>query len=140
MHINLLIQFIFCFLITVKFVFAEIVDLNNTQIIELSNANIPIVDVRRSSEWEQTGVIPNSILLTFFDDEGNYDYNEWSKKLRSEIDDNQSIILICRSGNRSKIIANMMENKFDHTIYNAKYGILSWIKEELITINPKKSE
>ena len=51
-----------------------------------------------------------------------------------------SIIQICRSGNRSKIIAKMMENKFDHTIYNAKYGIKSWIKEELITINPKKSE
>ena len=125
---------------TTRFAFAEIVDVNNKKIIQLSNGNIPIVDVRRSSEWEQTGVIPNSILLTFFDDEGNYDYNEWSKKLRSEIDDNQSIILICRSGNRSKIIANMMENKFDHTIYNAKYGIVSWIKEELITINPKKSE
>ena len=140
MYLKLLIQFIICFLMTTRFAFAEIVDVNNKKIIQLSNANIPIVDVRRSSEWEQTGVIRNSILLTFFDDEGNYDYNEWSKKLRSEIDDNQSIILICRSGNRSKIIANMMENKFDHTIYNAKYGILSWIKEELITINPKKSE
>ena len=139
MHKEFFIKIIIC-IIAIKFASAEVVDINNEQIIQLSNANIPIVDVRRSSEWAQTGVIPNSILLTFFDDEGNYDYNEWSKKLRSEIDDNQSIILICRSGNRSKIIANMMENKFDHTIYNAKYGILSWIKEELMTINPKKSE
>jgi len=139
MHKEFFIKIIIC-IIAIKFASAEVVDINNEQIIQLSNANIPIVDVRRSSEWAQTGVIPNSILLTFFDDEGNYDYNEWSKKLLSEIEDNQSIILICRSGNRSKIIANMMENKFDHTIYNAKYGILSWIKEELMTINPKKTE
>ena len=119
MHKEFFIKIIIC-IITIKFASAEVVDINNEQIIQLSNGNIPIVDVRRSSEWEQTGVIPNSILLTFFDDEGKYDYNEWSKKLRSEIDDSQSIILICRSGTRSKIIANMMENKFDHTIYNAK--------------------
>ena len=121
---------------TARFAFAEIVDVNNKKIIQLSNANIRIIDVRRSSEWEQTGVIPNSILLTFFDDEGNYDYNEWFKKLRSEIDHNESIILICRSGKRSKIIANMMENNYDNTIYNAKNGIISWIDEQLITIKP----
>ena len=121
---------------TTRFAFAEIVDVNNKKIIQLSNANIPIIDVRRSSEWEQTGVIPNSILLTFFDDEGNYDYNEWFKKLRSEIDHNESVILICRSGKRSKIIANMMENNYDNTIYNAKNGIISWIDERLITIKP----
>ena len=120
---------------TIRFAFAEIIDVNNKQIIELLNSNIQIVDVRRSSEWEQTGIIPNSILLTFFNDEGNYNYNEWFNKLRSEIDDNESIILICRSGNRSKIIANMMEKDFDHTIYNAKGGIISWIDEQLITIN-----
>ena len=121
---------------TARFTFAEIVDVNNKQIIQLSNANIPIIDVRRSSEWEQTGVIPSSNLLTFFDDEGNYDYNEWFKKLRSQIDHNESVILICRSGKRSKIIANMMENNFDNTIYNAKNGIMSWIDEQLITIKP----
>ena len=135
MYKDFFIKIIIC-IITIKFASAEVVDINNEQIIQLSNGNIPIVDVRRSSEWEQTGVIPNSILLTFFDDEGNYDYNEWFKKLRSEIEHNESVILICRSGKRSKIIANMMENNFDNTIYNAKNGIMSWIDEQLITIKP----
>ena len=66
----------------IKLAFAEIVDVNNEQITELSNSNIPIVDVRRSSEWEQTGVIPNSILLTFFDAKGDYNYHQWYEKLR----------------------------------------------------------
>ena len=55
------------FLLTIKTAFAKIVNVNNEQIKELSKNNIPIVDIRRSSEWDQTGVVPNSILLTFFD-------------------------------------------------------------------------
>jgi rhodanese-related sulfurtransferase len=137
MYLKFCIKFIFCFFITIKLAFAEIVDINNEQITELSNSNIPIVDVRRSSEWEQTGVIPNSILLTFFDEEGDYNYHQWYEKLRLEIDESKPIILICRSGKRSKIIAQMMNENFDHVIYNAKRGIISWIDEKLITVEPQ---
>ena len=137
MYFKFCIKFIFCFLITIKLAFAETVDINNEQIIELSNSNIPIVDVRRSSEWEQTGVIPNSILLTFFDEEGDYNYHQWYEKLRLEIDESKPIILICRSGKRSKIIAQIMNENFDHVIYNAKRGIISWIDEKLITVEPQ---
>ena len=127
-----------CFLFTVKTTFAEIVNVNNQQIKELSKINIPIVDVRRSSEWDQTGVVPKSILLTFFDKEGNYNYDEWYEKLRLEIGEGKPIILICRTGRRTKIIAKMMEIKnFDNVIYNAKSGITSWIDEKLITVKPK---
>ena len=125
------------YLLTVKFVFAEVINVNNEEIIQLSNYNITIVDVRRSSEWFQTGVIPNSILLTFFDKEGNYNINEWYEKLKLEINEGDPIILICRSGKRSKIIANMMDKEFDSIIYNAQGGIKSWINKKLITVAPK---
>ena len=105
--------------------------------IKLSNDNIPIVDVRRSSEWDQTGVIPNSILLTFFDEEGNYNFDEWYEKLQLEINVSNPIILICRSGKRSKIIAKMMDKEFDIIIYNAQSGINSWINKKLITVEPQ---
>ena len=112
MNIGFYIKFLVCLLIT-KFAFADVVDINNKKIIELSNTNIPIVDVRSKTEWDQTGVIPNSILLTFFDKEGNYDLNEWYEKLLLEIEQGEPIILICRSGNRSRIIAEMMDKEFD---------------------------
>ena len=131
MKIRFYIKLIIC-LLSVKFAFADVVDVNNEQIVELSKTNIPIVDVRSSSEWDQTGVIPTSILLTFFDKEGNYDLDEWYEKLRLEIDEDVPIILICRSGNRSRIIAEMMDKEFDNVIYNAKRGITSWINEKLI--------
>ena len=137
MNIRFYIKFLVCLLIT-KFAFADIVDVNNEQIKELLKNNIPIVDIRRSSEWNQTGVVPQSILLTFFDKEGNYNYDEWYEKLRLEIDEGKPIILICRTGRRTQIIAKMMEiKKFDNIIYNAKYGITSWIDEKLITVKPQ---
>ena len=126
------------FLLTIKFAFADIIDVNNEQIKQLLKNNIPIVDIRRSSEWDQTGVVPKSILLTFFDKEGNYNYDVWYEKLRLEIDEGKPIILICRTGRRTSIIAKMMEiKKFDNIIYNAKSGITSWIDEKLITIKPQ---
>jgi len=126
-----------CFLLTVKTAFAEIVDVNNEQIEKLSKINIPIVDVRRSSEWDQTGVVPKSILLTFFDTKGNYNLDEWYKQLRLKINEGEPIILICRTGRRTKIIAEMMDKKFDNVIYNAKDGITSWIDKKLKTVKPR---
>ena len=121
----------------VKFAFAEVIDVDDQEMIKLSNDNIPIVDVRRSSEWDQTGVISNSILLTFFDEEGNYNFDEWYEKLQLEINVSNPIILICRSGKRSKIIAKMMDKEFDIIIYNAQSGINSWINKKLITVEPQ---
>ena len=136
MNIGFYIKFLVCLLIT-KFAFADVIDVNNEQIKELLKTNIPIVDVRSSSEWDQTGVIPTSILLTFFDKEGNYDLDEWYEKLLLETEEGEPIILICRSGNRSRIIAEMMDKEFDNVIYNAKRGITSWIDEKLIIVKPQ---
>ena len=124
-------------LLIVKFAFAEVIDVNNEEMIKLSNTNIPIVDVRRSAEWVQTGVIPNSILLTFFDEEGNYNFDEWFEKLQLEISVTDPIILICRSGKRSKVVANMIDEKFNTIIYNAQSGINSWINKKFITVEPQ---
>ena len=126
-----------CFLLTIKTAFAEIVNVNNEQIKELSKNNIPIVDIRRSSEWDQTGVVPNSILLTFFDKKGNYNLDEWYKQLRLKINEGEPIILICRTGRRTKIIAEMMDKKFDNVIYNAKSGITAWIDEKFEIVKPR---
>lgn len=126
-----------CFLLSIKFSFAEIININNEQIKELSKINIPIVDIRRSSEWNQTGVVPKSILLTFFDKNGKYNFDEWYSNLRLKINEGKPIILICRTGRRTRLIAEMMEKKLDFKIYNSKNGITSWIDEKLPTVKPK---
>ena len=127
---------IFCFLFSVKLAYAEVIDVNNEQILELSQKNIPIIDIRRSSEWEQTGIVPKSILLTFFDKNGKYNFNEWYSKLSLKVEEGKQIILICRTGRRTKIIAEMMDRKLDFKIYNSKNGITSWIDAKLPTVKP----
>ena len=59
------ILFIIFFLI-IRSAFAEVIDINNDQIKELMKTNTPIIDIRTSSESDQTGVVPNSLFLTFF--------------------------------------------------------------------------
>ena len=135
MLIRFCIKFI-CFLSITKLAFAEIVNVNNNQIKELSKNNIPIIDIRRSSEWQQTGVVPKSILLTFFDKNGNYNFDKWYNDLSVKINSSKPIILICRTGRRTRIIAEMMDKKFDNVIYNAKNGITSWIKAKNKTVKP----
>ena len=137
MLIRILAKLIFLLFIT-KFSFADVVSITNEQILKLSKSNIPIVDVRRNSEWHQTGVVPNSILLTFFDKNGNYNFEEWYEKLRLNINEEKPIILICRTGRRTKIIAQMMDEKLDNVIYNAKDGITSWIDAKLPIIKLKR--
>ena len=125
-----------CFLFITTFSFADVININNEQILKLSKSNIPIVDVRRNSEWHQTGVVPKSILLTFFDKNGNYNFDEWYKKLRLNITEEKPIILICRTGRRTQIIAEKMNRKSNNIIYNAKDGITSWISAKLPIVRP----
>ena len=127
--------FIILFLIT-KSAIADVIDINNDQIKELIKLNTPIIDIRTSPEWDQTGVVPNSLLLTFFDKNGKYNFESWYNKLIKITKKGQPIILICRSGRRTKIVAEMMNSKFNYVIYNAKYGIKSWIKSNLKTVKP----
>lgn len=123
-----------CFL--VSHMSAETLDINNDEINKLMNNNVPIVDIRTSDEWRQTGIVPNSVLLTFFEKDGSYNYETWYRKLGYLIDINKPFILICRSGRRTKLVSKMLNNHLDMTIYNAENGINSWLKSNLNTVQP----
>ena len=117
-------------------VFAETIDINNDEIKKLIKNNIPIVDIRTSDEWNQTGVIPNSILLTFFKKNGTYNFESWHKELGYVIDTNKPYVLICRSGRRTKIVSEMIDKKIDKLVYNASFGINSWLQSNLKVVKP----
>ena len=108
--------------------YANVIDVDNTQLKKLIKEDVSIVDIRTISEWNHTGVIPDSLLITFFDEKGNYDLDQWHKKLIDNSSYNKDLIIICRSGRRSKIAAEIISKKFGINIYNAKYGIKSWIQ------------
>ena len=105
-------------------------DLDNEQLKTKLEQNIPIYDIRRADEWRQTGVIENSKLLTFVDGHGRVQ-PEFLSKFTSEINKNDPVILICRTGNRTDTLARYLIEQMAYTqVYNVRHGINRWIREK----------
>ena len=119
----------FFFLLNSIQLFAEIYEVDNEKIKMLLENSVPLIDIRTEGEWRETGIIKNSYLLTFFDNEGNYDFKKWMIEVEEIADENGPVIIICRSGRRSRIVSNMIikENN-EYLIYHATDGIKSWIE------------
>lgn len=87
-----------------------------------------VIDIRRPEEWKQTGVIPGSHLVTFFDTQGkvNPEFGTELQKLISGPAD--EVIFICRTGNRSKVLSEYLSGQAGFTnVVNVEKGITDWI-------------
>ena len=108
---------------------AEVIDIDNTQFQELLAKGVPVIDIRLKSEWDETGVVKGSKLVTFFDERGRYDAVAWLDSVKIYAKKSDPIIVICRSGNRTKMVSQLMSQQAGYTtVYNVKYGIQGWIK------------
>ncbi len=117
--------------------FAEVKDVDNLDIIALMKNKVPIIDIRRSDEWTNTGVIKGSKLLTFFDRQGNHNIDKWLPELKKIVKEGDPVIIICRSGKRSGIVSKFLDEQADFiSVYNASGGMLSWINSNNKTIKP----
>ena len=56
--------------------------------------------------------------------------------IKKIISNNDPFVLICRSGRRSGIVANMISKESNAIIYDANGGINSWINADLKVIKP----
>ncbi|MCW0186321.1 rhodanese-like domain-containing protein [Campylobacter lari] len=100
-----------------SFVLAEVKNIDiNADILE----NYQVIDVRKPSEWVQTGTIKNAIKISFYNEDGSLNENfvEEIKKISS----NKPIAIVCRSGLRSaKASALLNQNGIEVT--NLKGGM-----------------
>ena len=118
--------------------FAEIVEVNNDKIDKLIKVGVPLVDIRTKREWYETGVIDQSNLLTFFDKYGNSKVEEWITKFEKIAGREDPVIIICRSGRRSRVVANYLVQKENYlTVYHATNGIKSWIESNNKIVEPE---
>ena len=82
-------------------------------------------------------MIKKSNLLTFFDKDGNYNVKEWMSKLKKIASNKVHVIIICRSGRRSRSVANFLDLKEHYTaVFHATDGIISWIDFKNKTVVP----
>jgi rhodanese-related sulfurtransferase len=109
---------------------AEIINVGNEQLKVLIKQGTPVVDLRTAGEWRQTGVVKGSQLITLFDEQGRADPAAWARQVDKVAAAGKPVILICRTGNRSGVAAQMLEQSGRKgTIYNVKAGISSWVGE-----------
>jgi rhodanese-related sulfurtransferase len=91
-----------------------------------------LVDIRRDDEWRLTGVVKGSHLITFFSQDGSCDPMTWLRKINLLVADDQPLALICRSGYRTGLICEFLEERTGRQqIYNLTNGILGWLAEGL---------
>ncbi len=105
-------------------------DIGNNQLQEMQKKGAVVVDVRTPPEWDHLGIVPGSKLITFFNERGAYDLEGFIRGLKKAgVGKKDDVIIICRSGNRSVHVSNMLTSKGFSNIYNVQHGIRGWIRE-----------
>ena len=97
----------------------EIMLISDTQFIEIQDTNYIIVDVRTAEEFE-SGHIQDAIHFDF--------YSESFQKEILSLDKSSSIILYCRTQNRSAKTADFLKENGYKEIAVLEGGITSWVK------------
>jgi len=127
-----MLRFLFacCILISAYSARAEIIDIDNAQLASLSSSGVPVIDIRTAPEWEETGIVPGSHLLTLFDERGNADPAAWLEKVKAIAKPGDPVIVICRSGNRTRAASQFLSKQGYTKVYNVKQGIRAWASEK----------
>lgn len=116
---------------------AEVVNIDNAEMTRLVAAGAVLVDIRTAPEWKETGVIAGAKLLTFFDEKGRVDAPAWLQQLKSLSKPGQAIILVCRSGNRTRSAAQFLTQQAGFkTVYHASNGMNAWTREGRPVVAP----
>jgi rhodanese-related sulfurtransferase len=77
------------------------------------------IDVRTAEEYDAGHIEAFNINLDYYQFKDDHD-------LLAELDKDKTIVVICRSGNRSNEAAKLLEELGFTNIYNVNQGITSW--------------
>ena len=97
----------------------DINEISDIQFTEIQNTDYILVDVRTTEEYE-SGHIQDAVNFDFYSD-------SFQKEILS-LDKSSSIILYCRTQNRSTKTANFLKENGYKEITIIEGGITSWVK------------
>ena len=121
----------FCLALSALLARAEVIDIDNVQLTQLMKSGVTVIDIRTQPEWEETGILPGSKLLTFFDEHGKADPGAWLEKLKPLAKPSDPVVVICRSGNRTKPVSQFLSQQAGYAkVYNVKSGIKGWLSDK----------
>ena len=126
------IQLVLLMIIWPTWLFADVTEIDNVALQQHQDDGFAVIDIRRSDEWQHTGILEGSHSITFFDKKGRYDIEAWLSDVDKLIKPDQPIILICARGVRSSKIAELLDKRLGYTqVHNVTNGINAWLKEDL---------
>ncbi len=105
----------------------------------LESGVMEIIDIRTEPEWRQTGIVPGSKCLTFFDSFGNYDVEKFIEEYEKIANKDRLVGLICRTGSRTRMVTNFLRQQ-GYNVVNLDGGVfyLRSIGFELAPYSPRK--
>jgi rhodanese-related sulfurtransferase len=116
---------------------AEVVNIDSAELARLAARGVAVIDIRTAPEWQETGIIAGSRLMTFFDEKGRADPPAWLARVKSVARPDQPVILICRSGNRTRAAAQFLSQEAGYkTVYNVSGGMNAWGQEGRALVPP----
>ncbi|WP_419771243.1 MAG: rhodanese-like domain-containing protein [Candidatus Marinarcus sp.] len=115
----------------------QLTDLPCSKLFDLPK-DTPLIDIRRETEFNTTGIIKGSFKLTFFDEFGNYDLEKWLHDFEQLVTTkDQPFVLICAHANRTRDVGTYLINQLHYTnVYHLKGGIAQWIFEQREVVSP----
>ncbi|SFB98822.1 Rhodanese-related sulfurtransferase [Marinospirillum celere] len=86
------------------------------------DSGVALVDIRTSSEWQETGLAEGALPLTFFDEQGQYDARTFLEQLEKHVSKEEPLAIICRSGNRTSAISDFLSQQ-GYQVINLEGGM-----------------
>lgn len=102
-------------------------NVSNAELEALQQRGVTLIDIRLPEEWQQTGVVKDSKLLTFFSANGSVN-PQFVSKATALVPQGGEVAIICRTGNRTLAAADMLVKAGIYPrVYNVTQGITGWI-------------
>lgn len=104
---------------------------------ELLKNKTPIVDIRTPDEWRETGLLKGAFPIMFFDERGAYNVDTFLKELNAKVDTKKPFALICRTGSRTKMVAQFLSEQMHYKVINLAGGMM-YAQGKNLPITPYK--
>lgn len=107
---------------------AKFQSIGNAELKALMERGVIVLDIRRPEEWAETGTVPGAQRLMAFGKDGQF-AQSFPNALEKLIKQDDEVVLICRSGRRSLVLARAMTEQGGYTkVYTHETGMIGWVE------------
>lgn len=100
----------------------------------LEQTSALVVDIRQPHEWVETGVLPGARLIPFDDPQS------FLAALAPHLQENQPLVLICRSGNRTGRAGMILSQMIGNAVVSVEGGMLRLFAEGYVPARPTAAQ